>query len=210
MNQKPVIIFDWDGTIADSMDLCVEEVRRALEDLKLPPVSEALMRACNGPTFAETVPMLGIPDELAEAYMDLRQKYGITLSATVNRLFPGAKEMLLRLRDKAVLCVASNGTAEYIANCQRIFGTEGSFACVEASKPDRSKTQAVGEILRRFAPDRAVMVGDRLGDINAGKANGLPTICCSFGYGDETEWAAADQVAGSMEELCAMLEDFIR
>ena len=74
MNQKPVIIFDWDGTIADSMDLCVEEVRRALEDLKLPPVSEALMRACNGPTFAETVPMLGIPDELAEPYMELRQK----------------------------------------------------------------------------------------------------------------------------------------
>ncbi|MBQ8654742.1 MAG: HAD hydrolase-like protein [Clostridia bacterium] len=206
---KPVLIFDWDGTIADSMDLCVEEVRVSLERLQLPPVSLALMRACNGPTFEETVPLLGVPEHLAERYMALRQEIGLEKCAEVNRLFPGVKEMLLRLKDRAVLCIASNGTAEYIDTCLEVFGMKGLFSRIQASQPGRSKAQAVAEILAEFRPEKTLMTGDRLGDINAGKANGLPTVCVSFGYGSAEEWAAADQTADTVAALEEMLNRFI-
>lgn len=207
--KKPVLIFDWDGTIADSMDLCVEEVRQSLQQLGLPPVSLELMRACNGPTFEETVPMLGVPEHLAQRYMELRQEFGLTLCETVNHLFPGIREMLLRLKEKAVLCIASNGTGEYIAHCCEVFGTQGIFTQIEASKPGRSKAQAVAEILAAHQGAQAIMIGDRLGDLNAGKANGLPTICCTFGYGNEAEWAQADRLAHTTQELEALLEEFL-
>ncbi len=32
---KPVIFFDWDGTLADSMNLCVAEIRQALITMRL-------------------------------------------------------------------------------------------------------------------------------------------------------------------------------
>ena len=54
------------------------------------------------------------------------------------------------------------------------------------------------------------MVGDRIGDIRAGKENALPTIAAAFGYGNAAEWAEADATAYSMEELQAMLLKFTK
>lgn len=209
MNQKPMILFDWDGTLADSMNLCIEGVRGALEKLGLPPVSEEVMRSCNGPTFDETIQILGIPESLAETYKTTRMELELAACPVVNHLFPGIRDMLLRLKERAELCIASNGGAEYLTVCCRTFGLEGVFSRIEAFQRGRVKAQAVAEILADMKPSFAVMVGDRLGDVNAGKANGLKTICCAYGYGTEEEWRQADQIAATVAELEKMLLDLI-
>lgn len=209
LNQKPVILFDWDGTLADSMDLCMEGIRGALEKLGLPPVSEKVMRSCNGPTFDETVQILGIPETLAETYKTTRMELELAACPRVNHLFPGIRDMLLRLKERAELCIASHGGAEYLAVCCRVFGLEGVFSRVESFQRGRTKAQAVAEILADMNPSFAVMVGDRLGDIHAGKANGLKTICCAYGYGSEEEWRQADQTARTVPELEQMLLELI-
>lgn len=209
MNQRPVILFDWDGTLADSMNLCVEGVRGALEKLGLPPVSEEMMRSCNGPTFDETIPLLGIPEALAETYKTIRMELELAACPRVNHLFPGIRDMLLRLKERADLCIASNGGAEYLAVCCHVFDLEGVFSRIEAFQQGRVKAQAVAEFLADMNPSFAVMVGDRLGDISAGKANGLKTICCTYGYGTEDEWRQADQSVATVAELEKMLQDLI-
>ena len=167
MTRKPAIIFDWDGTLADSMDLCLGEVRLALTRLGLPVPPEDIIRQCNGPTFEESIPLLHIPPELASRYLQVRLQAGLELCPQVNRLFPGVKEMLLALQEKADLCIASNGTADYLTLCQQVFGLTGVFRAVRAAKPGRTKAQAVAEILTELQPCAAVMVGDRLGDMEA-------------------------------------------
>ncbi|MGN0745778.1 MAG: HAD family hydrolase [Aristaeellaceae bacterium] len=209
LNRKPAIIFDWDGTLADSMELCIEEVRLALTRMGLPVPPEGVIRQCNGPTFEESIPLLGIPRARAEEYLRVRLQAGLELCPRVNRLFPGIRELLLSLRDRAELCIASNGTADYLSLCQQVFGLEGVFRAVRAAQHGRTKALAVGEILAELQPCAAVMVGDRLGDIEAGKANGLPTLCAGYGYGDADEWAAADQVAEDVASLQRLLERFI-
>ena len=47
---KPVIFFDWDGTLADSMNPCVAEIRQALITMRLPDLPDDVLRQCNGPT----------------------------------------------------------------------------------------------------------------------------------------------------------------
>ncbi|MGN1019137.1 MAG: HAD family hydrolase [Aristaeellaceae bacterium] len=207
--KKPAILFDWDGTLADSMDLCIGEVRLALTRMGLPVPPEAVIRQCNGPTFEESIPLLGIPRERAEEYLRVRLQAGLELCPRVNRLFPGVREMLLTLRERADLCIASNGTADYLALCQRVFGLEGVFRAVRAAQQGRTKAGAVADILAEVRPCAAIMVGDRLGDIEAGKANGLPTLCAAYGYGDAGAWAAADQAAENVAELQRRLERFI-
>ena len=209
LNRKPAIIFDWDGTLADSMDLCIGEVRLALTRLGLPVPPEEVIRQCNGPTFEESIPLLGIPRARAEEYLRVRLQAGLELCPRVNRLFPGIRELLLSLRDRAELCIASNGTADYLNLCQRVFGLEGVFRAVQAAQHGRPKARAVADILAELRPCAAIMVGDRLGDIEAGKANGLPTLCAGYGYGDADEWAAADQVAEDVASLQRLLERFI-
>ena len=92
---KPVIFFDWDGTLADSMNLCVAEIRQALITMRLPDLPDDVLRQCNGPTFEQSLDILHIPHDRAQEYMTTRLNAELALVPTVNRLFPGVREMLL-------------------------------------------------------------------------------------------------------------------
>lgn len=204
---QPVICFDWDGTLCDSMTLCVEELRLTLTRMGLPVPPEEVLRRCNGPTDEEAAAIIGIPEGRVAEYMDIRLRAGLELCPTVNRLFPGVKEMLEDLRGRATLCIVSNGQREYIELCQRLFGLEGVFLRREAFQHGRSKAQALAEVLAALEPERVWMVGDRLGDLAAGKQNGVPTIAACYGYGTPQEWSAADRQAATVEALAELLRE---
>lgn len=202
---KPVICFDWDGTLCDSMRLCVEELRLTLRRMGLPERPDEVLGRCNGPTYEEAAAIVGVPEARMEEYTRTRLRAGLELCPTVNHLFPGIRDMLEALRGKATLCVVSNGMGEYLDLCLRTFGVKECFARVETFRHGRSKAQALSEVIADMKPDRVWMVGDRLGDIEAGKANRVPTVAVCYGYGTPEEWAAADIQARTVEELTALL-----
>ena len=205
---KPTIFFDWDGTLCDSMALCIEENRTALARMGLPDLPDEVLRRCNGPTFEEAAPILGVPAGRLEEYCRIRLDCALSLVPKVNHLFPGAREMLLALRDRADLCIVSNGTREYLELCLTLFDLEGVFQRIAWSRPGHTKTENLAQLIAALHPVRAVMVGDRLGDIQAGRDNGLPTIAAAYGYGSEAEYAQADARANTMAALQDMLLQF--
>lgn len=154
--------------------------------------------------------MLGIPADRMAEYCRVRLACALELVPEVNRLFPGVKELLAALAPHADLAIVSNGTAPYIARCKDVFGLHGVFCRTVTSHPERTKAQNLALLLADMQPERAVMVGDRLGDIRAGKDNHLPTIAACFGYGNDAEYAEADMRAATMEELQQMLLAFSR
>lgn len=208
--KKPVIFFDWDGTLCDSMQLCIEENRNTLHILGLPDQPDEILRQCNGPTFEEAAPMIGIPADRMEEYCRVRLACALELVEKVNRLFPSAKELLAALAPHAELCIVSNGTEAYLKRCLKHFGLEDVFRLVMWCHPKRTKTQNLALAIAELQPEHAIMVGDRLGDIRAGKANGLPTIAAAFGYGSDTEYAEADFRADTMAALQEMLLTFAK
>ncbi len=205
---KPTIFFDWDGTLCDSMALCIAENRTTLLTMGLPDQPDEVLRRCNGPTFEEAAPIIGIPADRMAEYCRIRLSCALSLVPKVNRLFPGAKELLRALKAKADLCVVSNGTREYLTLCMRQFGLEGVFRRIVWSHPERTKTQNLAGLIVELQPERAVMVGDRISDLRAGQANGLPTIAAAFGYGSDAEYAEADFRADTMAELQDLLLRF--
>ncbi len=205
---KPVIFFDWDGTLCDSMQLCIEENRTTLLTMGLPDQPDEVLRRCNGPTFEEAAPFIGIPEDRMEEYCRIRLACALELVPKVNRLFPGARELLSALRDKAELCIVSNGTQAYLTRCMQHFGLEGVFHRIVWCHPERTKTQNLALLIAELQPERAVMVGDRSGDVQAGLENGLPTIAAAFGYGSDAEFTQASRRAGTMAELQEMLLQF--
>ena len=208
--KKPVIFFDWDGTLCDSMQLCIEENRNTLRALGLPDQPDSVLRQCNGPTFEEAAPMIGIPEDRMEEYCRVRLACALALVPQVNRLFPGARELLTTLREHADLCIVSNGTEAYLTKCMAHFGMEGLFHRIVWCHPERTKTQNLALLIAELQPEKAIMVGDRIGDIRAGKGNGLPTVAATFGYGNAAEWTEADFHADSMDALQALLIDFVK
>ncbi len=198
---KPVIFFDWDGTLADSMDHMRGEIRATLTRMGLPMVSDATMLRCNGPTFLECVPVLGIPPERVEEYLRIRTEAGLALVPQLQRLFPCVRELLEELPGRYRLVIASNGPRGYLERSIAQFQLTPLFTRVEAARPGRTKAQALSELLRELAPERAVMVGDRLTDTLAARANRLPSIAVQYGYGSPEEWRQADYAVADTEAL---------
>lgn len=206
--KRPVIYFDWDGTIGDSMDLCIAEVSTALKRLGYPVPEEAKIRLCNGPTIRESAPMLGIRPEDVEAYYELRTQLEIDLVPAYQKLFPGMDGVLRRLMERADLAIVSQGFDGYIRASLRACGVEDCFVRIQAAVPGRTKTENLRRMLEDMQPPRAAMIGDRRGDIVAGLDNHLATYAATFGFGAPEEFEGA-VVCDTVEALEKTLNDWL-
>lgn len=205
----PLICFDWDGTLADSMGMCVAHMAATFHEMGLPPFDPADRWKCNGPTYQESAALLGLPQARWAEFFAVRRRQELAAVNAYQKLFPGVAEMLAALKGRARLAIVSNGYPDYLALSLGKTGVRPFFDLVEGLKDGRGKSEALGEVLRRTAPPRAIMVGDREGDLAAGRANGLPTLAACYGYGSPREWASATRQAATVAELRSLLASFI-
>lgn len=204
-NERPVIFFDWDGTLADSMELCVGEIALALEWMGItPPPREELMKL-NGPTIEEAAVRLNIPPEKMEQHLQYRKDAQLVIFKEKQRLFDGAYDLLDALAKIADIVLVSNGYPEYLDRSVDLTDTRRFFAHIQPCIEGLNKTQVLTRLLETMKPSRCIMVGDRSGDLIAGRDNHIPTIAAAYGYGGPDEWALADHTVRSVEEMKTML-----
>ncbi len=206
----PVIIFDLDGTLVDSSRLCVTELRETYREMNLPAPSQAILEATNGPSHEEAAGLLGVPKELQAEFCKIRGKYQMALLTSCQRIYPGVKEMLNTLSACADLFIASNAGQEYVDKSLALWGIAGYFTAAAGRDPGYTKGQLVRELLREQGPCRAMLAGDRLSDIQAGRENGLFTVAACYGFGSPEEWRNADKKAATVEELTDICLQFCR
>lgn len=206
----PLVLFDFDGTIVDSLPSIVHATQRTFAERGLPaPESEAVRLALHdgrGLEFylSRLAPGLALegPEmrDFITHWRDIyaREAHGLT------RPFPGAREALERLRDKgAVLAVVSNKSEPALVEALARMGLGDLFAAVVGQTPGRPKkpdpapfVRAVAPLVRDFDPGRVLMAGDSEADLLFGRAIGAKVCFAAYGYGDPaTCTALADTVA---------------
>lgn len=211
-------IFDMDGTLLKTEEVAVPAFKRTFEQLKkdgdfkgdIPADDE--FTSLFGMTLEEIWNKL-LPDQdsLVKQKADklmLEEELNILKKGKIH-LYPGVKDTLEKLRNSGIpLFVASNGLDEYIKGvCERFQISHWFEDLYSAGRfHTESKNDLVGKLLQDFSIERAVMVGDRKSDIEAGKANDLLTIGCAYGFADVGELADADYVVKEFKEICSIIE----
>ena len=213
--KREIVVFDMDGTLADSLELAVRSAHDGLrayfeqrgQPLDLPP--DAVIRGALGlPSlsyFAALLPepLRGDAAELREHVVasELRQ-----LAAGEGRLFPGALETLRELRRAGfALALVSNCGRGYFDGNLVHQGLGPAFDVALCLDDGPSKAANVAEARRRLDAGSGFMVGDRLADVEAGRVNGLVTIGCRYGFGTPEELRDADHTIGALIELPGLL-----
>ncbi len=207
--KKPLIIFDWDGTLADSMDMCVAGIEGALARMGLPPAPRERMMACNGPPYEESAAILGIDPARREEFLRLRTECEDAAIYTHQKLFPGIRDMLAALVGKAALAIASYGRPKYVNTSLAVLGLEGVFTAVQGRMPGKVKADVIRALLDRIPHTGACVVGDALGDLRAAHACGLPALFVSYGYHGAEDWREADAIAETPAEIPIALTNLI-
>jgi len=203
----PALIFDLDGTLTDSKPGILGCLRKVIDARKLDDPGE-LDRFIGPPVEEWTVELLpqGSAEERAELARDYRACYDRE-GWKNNSVFAGVREMLAELgRLGFPLYVCTSKQQHFAVRILDLFELSGLFAGVYGDKleyPTHSKVELLGRLLRECSLDKdsAWMIGDRIFDIEAAHANGIPCLGAGWGYGPAEELAVAEAVAATPADV---------
>lgn len=193
-----LVVFDLDGTLADSLPDITNAANHACRSLGLPehPVS-AIKHMIGGGERKLVERALG-PDRegLMEKAFRLYLDYYSHHVGDFTSLYPEVKETLSQLDGKK-LAVLSNKRQSLTEAVLRAKGIASFFTAIRGGgselplKPSPEPLLALIEEVQG-EPARTLMVGDKPGDILAGKAAGTLTLGVTYGYGEASAVKAAE------------------
>ncbi len=204
-----VILFDFDGTIANTPDGIRFTAVNTLRSLGWSDERIGDVNRLIGPPFpAAFSQVYGVDAQEAEKITHLYRETYKQLGPEACMPYPGIPELLEHL--------AAAGKPMGLATCKqeqlacsmaRAQGLDGYFSQVVANQPGQSidKVQIVAGALQAFdvRPREAVMIGDRADDVRGAQANGVTSIGVTWGAGDASELrdAGADLLVDTPSEL---------
>lgn len=220
MDGPTAVVFDLDGTLADSVLDIAAALNATLRDAGLKTIEPDAVRLMigRGPEVLvhralrhiDVIPDRALINRMTDGFVANHHRLG-NHNAT---LFPGVRQCLVELHDKGVLLgVCSNKPDELCGELldelqisQLVHATQGSSKTVPR-KPDPTMLETV---LGRMGagPESAVYVGDSKTDLDTGRAAAVPVVLVSYGYSDvPAAQLGADLVLDSLDVLPACLKD---
>lgn len=178
-----LVVFDFDGTLADCLDLSLEILNQLAPEFGYRAVDPAEMPELrnHGPRYI--MKALGISKLKVPFLMDrCRKEYRRRLGEV--QPFTGLGEALKQLRERGYTLGIVTSNAE--ENVQLFLETHGLqyFEFIHGKSSIWGKKRDLAKLLRKrkLAPTDIVYVGDETRDIDAAQANGIPIIAVAWGF----------------------------
>lgn len=211
---RRLVIFDFDGTLADTIPAITATARTVLLGHGLAEDELGDLLRLVGPPFPQAYSLVyGFsPEEAMQITREYREIYhGLGVAAWP--LFDGVRELLEDLRAAGRLtAVASSKRGFMVERALEDNGVSGLFD-VRRGKPsdgEVAKATTIAQVLDDLGLSAAdaVMVGDRHHDVEAASACGMPCVGVTYGGAaapGELEGAGACAVAATVDELRRVL-----
>jgi phosphoglycolate phosphatase len=212
---ETTVIFDLDGVLVDSRAAIAGCMNHALTAIGRPTHPEADLHAYIGPPISHSFgDLLGLDPEHAEvgAMIDAYRERYATVSLTDTTVEPGIPEALDLLAADHRLAVATSKPTPFAAPLLEAVGLSRYFEVIAGPSVDERaepKTETLRGALDRLGPTRAVMVGDRVFDVAAAHANGLPAVGVTWGIGTPEELHEAERLIDAPGELPGAVADLL-
>lgn len=204
-------MFDLDGTLFDPTVLTVEATRAALADAGAAVPTDDEITARIGEPDPAIVAWLAErvgPERVAETLERLRRSELAAIPSA--SLHAGVVEALREVRRVAdALAVCTNGVRDYVETVVASTGLDRLVDRVRWRDDGDDKPTMVAELVEAFGGPPAVVVGDRVHDVEAAHANGLPALGVTWGHARPGELADADAVAHRPDELPRLVADLL-
>jgi phosphoglycolate phosphatase-like HAD superfamily hydrolase len=167
-------IFDLDGTLADTLQVCFTAFRAAFERLGAPRYSDERIRARFGPS-EEGIMQRIIPDRWQDALAGYLAEYEKYLPIC-GGVFPAVTSALELLRERGIPMALVTGKGPVsTALSLRYFSLDGVFDVVESGSPAGVvKADAIRRVVKRWDvdPGRVIYAGDAGLDMVAAREAG--------------------------------------
>jgi phosphoglycolate phosphatase len=209
------IVFDLDGTLADTAPDLTDALNHALGHLGRPPVPAGEVRAMVGhgarALLRKGLDATGGGDEaMVEAGFPVFLGWYEAHVADRSRPFPGTEAALDALAaDGVALAICTNKLEGLARRFVSAIGWDGRFAAIVGGdtlpvrKPDPAPLLAA---IGQAGGGPAAFVGDSITDTDTARAAGVPCVALSFGFSDRPPVElGADRLIDHWDELIPAL-----
>jgi len=205
------VVFDWDGTLADSRRVVVASFQKALSEVDC-EISDTFIEQRIGIGSAETFREIlrssktSFDEALIKRLVKLKVRNEIEMSRGIN-LFDGALQLLQSLQGKIKLGLASMNDRAVIEHLLKVMSVKRFFSVVVTaddvarSKPDPEIfLKCAGEL--KSSPERCVVVEDSVFGVEAAKTAKMKCIAVLTGVHSKEmlEKAGPDLIVDSLTE----------
>jgi phosphoglycolate phosphatase len=203
-----LLIFDLDGTLVDSSADISDAVNFATRPYGVPEMS-----------VPETISLVGEGlTRLMEKVIEQKAP-GLDLSVLVERFlrhysahladhtrpYPGTEEVLAGLHGyrKAVVSNKIESLSVEVLRATDLIQYLDYVAGGDTASEKKPSPVPILDVLSRFevGPEEALLIGDSIYDIEAGRAAGVRTVAALYGYGTPPFWSGADYRMESIGDL---------
>lgn len=209
-------IFDLDGTLGDTIPVCVEAFRRTFERYAGRRFADREIVAMFGPDEAgilgRQVPEAVLPEAVAMYLAEYERAHG-----ACREPFPGIVPLLARLHERGVPLGIVTGKGPRSAELSlRAWDLERWFDGVEAGATKGPvKPAGIRALLARWrlSPAEAAYVGDAPYDVDAAKDVGVVSVAAAWAASTDAAALAArrpDHLFARVAELAAWADEVTR
>ena len=192
--QFDLIVWDWDGTLADSTSMITNAVLEAAEQVGLPAISAQAASNIIGLGLREAIHALygEIPAEQAQA---LAKQYTVNYYAGESEipLFTGATDTIMELSKQGFKLAVATGKGRRglnfaLAHCglsDYFHATRTVDECFSKPHP-----QMLFELMDYLAvlPEHTLMIGDTSYDLHMAQNAGVSAVAVTYGAQPAEQW----------------------
>jgi phosphoglycolate phosphatase len=207
------VIFDLDGTLADSLGDIAAAMNRALRAHGLPVHPVSAYRTLVGEGVRRLVERALPPrtEAMCDSVLDMYQADYAEHLLDETRLFPGIPDVLDRLRSAGVpMAVLSNKPETPTRRLVDALCDRWEFRAISGErpgvprKPDPASALALADELQ-IAPEAVAFVGDTLVDVLTARAASMRPVGVLWGFRPHEVLASGAEAAATGDELARLL-----
>lgn len=201
---SPTLLFDFDGTIADTLEISITLGRSVLDSVKLHHFTEEDIIQFRNLPFKESVRRLRIPLRKIPALV-LRIRRGIRDHIDEIAPFPGIREALADIRSHcSFLGIITSNSRENVAYFLKKFDLD-FFDAGAYSSALSNKTSKIRRLMRKncLGKENVIYIGDTTSDIDDCRNVGIKVAAVTWGYNTKAvlEAAKPDFLIENVEDL---------
>ena len=181
---KKVIIFDFDGTLADTLDAFLVITNRLALEFGYPITTPDQLTQLRNLSSREIIQQSGIPLFKIPFFLKKVREYFQESILSLNTI-PGIKEALIQLKnDGNCLGILTSNSEKNVMLFLEKHGMQDLFSFIHSETSLFGKDKSLRKLMRKnnLLSDEVIYVGDETRDIEASKKIQIKVIAVGWGF----------------------------
>ena len=205
MKDNKYVVFDFDGTIAETIEFAVELFNKIASEFNLSAIKEKELELIKSRNPKELLKIFGV-NKLKLTLIMLRLRKEMSYSIKQLDLVKGMADSLADIKAAGYrLGILTSNSTNNVKEFLEAHHLVDAFDFIYSGKNLFGKKKVIKQMLKteKISKKNIVYVGDEIRDVEASKKSGIPVISVSWGLNDKNILASSqpNKLIDKPEEL---------